>query len=471
MGKKKLVYGIDDRPPLPILILAGAQHVLTLFGATTLVPLVLGPAMGMSTQQIGVFIGCVYFGMGIATLVQTHPKLGSGLPIVQGSSFSFIPPIMTIIGAYKSMGPDVVMQYVGGSLVVGGLALSALGYGRLIGRIRKIITPVVIGPTIMAIGFSLAPTAIQFNAANFWPVSLLVVIMVFFFSLVSKNKYFNIFAVLGSIVIAYLLCLALSVAGVFAPGHAAYINLQSVYDAPWFRYNLFMPWGVPKFSGLALGAIAAGFFCVMIESIGDYHNCSYAAGINDPSIPQINRGIGAEGMCCALSGLLGSVGTTSYTENIGLIGLTGVASRHVVRSGAVILILLSLIGKLGALIATMPTPVIGGAYITLFGTIGALGIQNLMRADMGSQRNVLIVGFAFLMAMGLPGWVEPNQALFTGALGTTVGGMIWAVLKTPMAVAGILAAICDNLVPGTTVERGIAGGVEEAQENVKKPRA
>ena len=152
MARKQLVYGINDKPPLPILILAGAQHVLTLFGA--------------------------------------------------------IPPIMTIIGAYKSMGPDVVMQYVGGSLIVGGVALSALGYGRLIGRIRKIITPVVIGPTIMAIGFSLAPTAIQFNAANFWPVSLLVVVLVFFFSLVSKNKYFNIFAVLGSIVIAYLLCLA-----------------------------------------------------------------------------------------------------------------------------------------------------------------------------------------------------------------------------------------------------------------------
>ena len=141
------------------------------------------------------------------------------------------------------------------------------------------------------------------------------------------------------------------------------------------------------------------------------------------------------------------------------------------RAGAVILICLSLIGKLGALIATMPTPVIGGAYITLFGTIGALGIQNLMRADMGSQRNVLIVGFSFLMALGLPGWVEPNQALFTGALGTTAGGMIWAVLKTPMAVAGILAALCDNLIPGTTVERGIASGVEESQENVKRPRA
>ena len=468
MAKKKLIYGINDKPPTPILILAGAQHVLTLFGATTLVPLVLGPAIGMSTAQIGAFIGCVYFSMGIATLFQTDPRIGSGLPIVQGSSFSFIPPIMTIIGAYKGMGPDTVMQYVGGALISGGVVLGLLGYSRLIGRIRKFITPVVIGPTIMAIGFSLAPTAIQFNAANYWPVSLLVVVMVFFLSLVSKNRYCNIFAVLGSIVTAYLLCLALSVSGVFAPGHAAYVNLQSVADAPWFRFNLFMPWGAPKFSGLAIGAIAAGFFCVMIESIGDYHNCSYAAGIEDPSPAQINRGIGVEGFCCAMSGVLGSIGTTSYTENIGLIGLTGVASRYVVRAGAVILIILSLIGKLGALIATMPSPVIGGAYITLFGTIGALGIQNLMRADMGSQRNVLIVGFAFLMAMGLPGWVEPNQAIFTGTLGATFGGMIWAVLKTPMAVAGILAALCDNLIPGTPQERGLLPSVEDAQDNVKK---
>ena len=455
MAKKQLIYGIDDRPPTPILILAGAQHVLTLFGATTLVPLICGPAMGMTTEQIGAFIGCVYFSMGIATLIQTHPKLGSGLPIVQGSSFSFIPPIMTIIGAYKAMGPDVVMQYIGGSLVVGGLVLSMLGYSKLIGRIRKIITPVVIGPTIMAIGFTLAPTAIQFNAANYWPISLLVVAMVFFFSLVSKNKYCKIFAVLGSITIAYLICLLLSVMGIFAEGHAAFINLQGVIDAPWIRYNLVMPWGMPKVSGLALGAIAAGFFCVMIESIGDYHNCSFAAGIDDPTPGQINRGIGAEGICCAISGCLGSVGTTSYTENIGLIGLTGVASRHVVRAGAVILIILSLIGKLGALIATMPSPVIGGAYITLFGTIGALGIQNLMRADMGSQRNILIVGFAFLMALGLPGWVETNQAIFTNTFGSTFGGMLWAVMKTPMAVAGILSAVCDSLIPGTDAERGI----------------
>lgn len=455
MARKQLVYRIDDRPPLPIMILAGAQHVLTLFGATTLVPLIFGPAMGMTTQQIGAFIGCVYFSMGVSTLIQTHPKLGSGLPIVQGSSFSFIPPVMTIIGAYKAMGPDVIMQYVGGALIVGGVTLALLGYSGLIGKIRRFITPVVIGPTIMAIGFTLAPTAIQFNAANYWPISLLVVFLVFFFSLISKNKYCNIFAVLGSITIAYLICLVASQTGYFHEGHKAYVDLAGVANAPWIHSGIFMPWGVPKFSGLAIGSAAVGFFCVMIESIGNYHNCSFAAGLDDPTTEQINKGIGAEGVGCTLSGLLGSVGTTSYAENVGLISLTGVASRHVVRTGAVILILLSLVGKLGALIATMPSPVIGGAYITLFGTIGALGIQNLMRADMGSQRNILIVGFSFLMALGLPGWVETNQAVFTDMFGSSIGGTVWAVLKTPMAVAGGLAALCDSLIPGTDEERGI----------------
>ena len=456
---KKLIYGLDDNPPFPIMALAGVQHVLTLFGATTLVPLIFGPAMGMDVLQVAAFISCVYFGMGVATLIQTHPKLGSGLPIVQGSSFSFIPSVMTVIGAYKAMGPEAVMQYIGGALILGGILLSVIGYSGIVGYIRKVITPVVIGPVIMAIGFSLAPVAIQNNAANYWPASLAVVLLIFLFSLVSRNKYVNIFAILSAIVITYLVCLGLSHAGVFPEGHPAHISLAKVAEAPWLRYNVVMPWGAPKFSMLAFGAMLAGFFAVMIESIGDYHSVSYASGIDDPDEATISRGIGAEGLNCALSGFFGSVGTTSYTENVGLIGLTGVASRWVVRTGAILLILMSFIGKLGALIATMPSPIIGGAYIALFGTIGALGIQVLMRADMGSQRNVLIVGFSFLMALGLPGWVEKNQELFMNpscsAALQTVGGMAWAILKTPMAVAGICAAICDSLVPGTDEERGI----------------
>ena len=455
MGKKKVIYGIEDRPKLGIAILAGAQHVLTLFGATTLVPLIVGPSMNMSPVQIAAFIGCVYFGMGVATLIQVWPKTGSGLPIVQGSSFSFIPPIITIVGIYQSQGPDVIMQHVGGALIIGGIALGIIGYTGLAGKIKRAITPVVIGPTIMAIGFSLAGTAIG-SASTFWPVSLLVVVLVFYFSLVSKNRYFNIFAILAAISISYLVCLAGSLAGLFPEGHAAYVNMAQVASAQWLRADIFIPWGPPRFSVEAPGGIAAGFLCVMIESIGDYHSCAFAAGIDDPTERQVSKGIGAEGINCAISGLLCSVGTTSYTENIGLIGLTCVASRYVVMIGAVILIVMSFIGKLGALVATMPNPVIGGAYITLFGTIGALGIQNLMRADIGSQRNILIVGFSFLMSQGLPAWVEPNQAVFTSYLGEVVGKTVWAILNTKMAVAAICAILCDSVIPGTPEERGIA---------------
>ena len=461
---KQMIYRIDDRPPFGIMLLSGAQHVLTLFGATTLVPLIFGPAMGMDAAQIASLISCVYFGMGIATLIQTHPKLGSGLPIVQGSSFSFIPSVMTVIAAYHAMGPDVVMQHIAGGLIAGGLLLSFIGYSRIVGVIRRVITPVVIGPVIMAIGFSLAHTAISGNAAKYWPASLAVVVLIFLFSLVLRNRYVNIFAILLAIVVTWWACLGLSIAEVFPQGHPAYIDLGSVRDAPWLRdlSKVVLPWGAPKFSLMAFASMLAGFFAVMIESIGDYHSVSFASGAEDPSPETISRGIGAEGLCCALSGLFGSVGTTSYTENIGLIGLTGVASRWVVRTGAILLILMSFIGKLGALIATMPSPIIGGAYIALFGTIGAMGIQVLMRADMSSQRNILIVGFAFLMAMGLPAWVEQEQALFMseayGPVIQTLGGMAWAVLKTPMAVAGLCAAICDSLIPGTDEERGIDVG-------------
>ncbi|MBQ7215466.1 MAG: purine/pyrimidine permease [Synergistaceae bacterium] len=461
MMAKNMMYGIEDKPPLFIMLLSGAQHVLTLFGSTTLVPLIFGPAMGMDALQIASLISCVYFGMGVATLIQTSKKLGSGLPIVQGSSFSFIPSVMTIIALYRAAGPEAIMQYLGGGLIAGGLILSFIGYSRIVGIIRKVITPVVIGPVIMAIGFSLAGTAVQGNAANYWPASLGVVVLIFLFSLVLKNKYINIFAILLAIVIVYLVCLGLSLSGTFAPTHPAYINLAKVYEASWIRdiKSIVIPWGMPKFSLMAFAALLAGFFATMIESIGDYHSVSYASGVSDPDSETISRGIGAEGLCCALSGVFGSVGTTSYTENIGLIGLTRVASRAVVRTGAVILILMSFVGKLSALIATMPSPIIGGAYIALFGTIGAMGIQVLMRADMSSQRNVLIVGFAFLMAMGLPGWVEQNQAVFmnpeSSQLWQTLGGMVWAVLKTPMAVAGVCAAVCDSLIPGTDEERGI----------------
>lgn len=451
MAQKQLVYGVDDVPSFPILLLAGAQHVLTLFGATTLVPLIFGPAMGMTQAQIGFFISCVYFAMGVCTLIQTSP-FGSGLPIVQGSSFSFIPPIMTIVGIYAAQGTEVILQYIGGALISGGICLVILGEFGLIGKIRRFVGPITVGTTIMAIGFSLADTAISSNAANYWPASIAVVVLIFLFGLVMKHHYVKIFSVLLSVVIVWGVCFILSRTGVLQPGHPVYISLDNVAAAKWFHFTGFAPWGMPKFSFVAFGAILAGFFSVILESLGDYFNICNAAGLPDPTEKQINKGIRAEGLGCIFGGITGAVACTSYTENIGLVGLTGIASRWVVRVGAILLIGMSLIGKFGALVATLPTPIIGGCYIALFGTIGGLGIQALTRADLQKQRNIMIIGFAFLMALGLPNWVNQHQAAFF-AYGIP-GEILWAIGKTSMAVAGLTAGILDNVIPATREERG-----------------
>ncbi len=425
---------------------------LTLFGATTLVPLILGPAIGMNQVQIGHFISQVYLAMGIATLIQVF-WIGSGLPIVQGSSFSFLPPFFYIISKTKDGGVNNVMQAMGGALIMGGVVEAIFGYGKIMGLLKKVLTPVVIGPVIMLIGFSLAPVAVN-NASSYWPISILVVLLIFIFSLSVKSKTINILSIISAVVIGYLVALIGTLAHWFPEGHAAYIKLSTISQTGWFNAPQLFPYGAPKWDWGFFAAILAGYFASMIESVGDYHSVSYAAGLPDPDADKINRGIGAEGLSCIISGMVGGVGTTSYTENIGLINITGIASRYVVGMGAIILILMSLIGKFGALVATIPTPVIGGAYIALFGVIGGLGIQVLTRADLKSQRNIMIIGISVLLGLGIPTYIGQHHLTFNPKW---LSSIIDAILSTGMAVAGIVAIFFDQIIPGTPEERGIKG--------------
>lgn len=446
---KKIVMPVDYKPPFSFMVVGGFQHVLTLFGATTLVPLIFGPAIGMDKVQLGIFVSSVYLVMGIATLLQLS-KLGSGLPIVQGSSFSFIPPVMAIVAATADRGVDFVMRAISGALISGAGVELAVGYGGLIGTLRKVITPVVIGPTIMLIGFGLAPVAVK-TAGSFWPVAILVVVGIVVFSLLLGEKM-RLVGVLSSIAGMYVVCLVLSRLGVFAPGHPAFVDLTPVGEAAWINLPIPFRYGAPVFDITFFFAILAAYLASMIESFGDYHSISYVSGLSDPTPKTINRGIGAEGLGCAISGVFGGVGTTSYSENIGLVGITGVASRYVVGTGAVILILMSLLGKFGTLIATIPSPVIGGAYIALFGLIGAVGIMVLSRADLTSQRNLLIVGFAFLLGLALPGWIKDNPIAFQPMW---IAEIFNRLLSTGMAVGATVAIVLDNLLPGTLEERGV----------------
>ncbi len=465
-----IIYGLDDKPPPGRAIVLAIQHVLTMFGATVSVPLLLGPlgadgtGMGMSREQIAILISSVMLCSGIATLIQV--SVGSRLPIIQGVSFSFLAAFLAVIAAVKTDGgsPAEMMQYIAGAIIVGAIIEMTIGFSGLMGMIRRVLSPVVIGPVIMLIGLALYNAGAPL-AGQYWPVSILTILLIVIFSFVlgRQFKLFRLFPILLAIVISVSLCALLSRLGLIEQSHPAYVHLDQVAAASWLRINpseVILPWGMPKFQIGFIIAVLAGYLASMIESYGDYHACSQMAGGKDPTPAQLSRGIGCEGIGCAVTGLFGGFSSTSYSENIGLVGITKVGSRYVVQIAAVFLILLGLFGKFGAAAAAIPTPVVGGLYCALFGLISAVGIKEFAKADLTVDRNLFIGGFALFMGLSVPAYfnAEVGTKAMESLAEISVGlkDVVESIGKTGMAVAAIIGLVLDNTLPATPKQRGLS---------------
>jgi xanthine/uracil permease len=256
--------------------------------------------------------------------------------------------------------------------------------------------------------------------------------------------------------------------GVFDDGSVAAVSFAGVGDADWIRGvsisegGVLFPWGTPLFDWTLLIGVLAAYLASMIESFGDYHAISRIATGRDPDSTTINRGIGSEGLGCFATGLFGGFASTSYSENIGLVGLTRVASRYVVLLGAGALVVLGLIAKFGAIVATIPSPIVGGAYLALFGLIAAIGLSLLRRVDMDSQRNLLIVGFVLFAGFVFPNFFGSEAAADFSFFGVDwLTDIIVSIGSSGIATAAVLGLLLDNLIPGTPEERGIATDYEE----------
>ena len=293
----QVIYGIDDRPPAGRAVLLAIQHLLTMFGSTVAVPLLLGPAMGMDRAQIGLLISSVLLCSGAATLLQA--TWGTRLPIIQGVSFSFLAAFSTIItkvqapettGGLGLQGRDS-MRYIAGAVIAGAIFEIVIGFSGLMGLIRRVLSPVVVGPVIMLIGLALynvgAPVA-----ATHWPTSILTMVLIIMFSFVLSRHYraCKMFPLLFAIAISWALCIVLSWANIYQPehtdasgkqlpAHPAYVNFQAVNETAWIRSDkLIFPWGLPQFSTAFVVATLAGYLASMIESFGDYHACAPGRG-------------------------------------------------------------------------------------------------------------------------------------------------------------------------------------------------
>ena len=340
-------------------------------------------------------------------------------------------------------------------MILGALFEIFVGYTGLVGRLLRFVGPITIAPTIALIGLALfkfgAPVA-----GTDWTMGGLTIVLIILFSqyLRRAHRAFELFPILLGIVGAWGTAWVLTAAGVFPDGHPSHVSVEKLDAAPWFRVPTPFQWGWPEFGVAATVGMLAGYLASIVESVGDYYACARLSGAPVPDAKVVNRGIGMEGVGCLVAGIFGTGnGTTSYSENIGAIGLTRVGSRRVVQTGAMLMIVLAMFGKFGGLFTTIPDPIRGGMYCAMFGMITAVGLSNLQFIDLNSVRNLFIVGFAFFMGLSVPEYVPDTHPV--GSEPSWAISILETLGNTGMAVGALIALFLDNTIPGTDEERGL----------------
>lgn len=472
-----VLYPIGSRPKMGLAILLGIQNYLTMFGATILIPFIMGGAMKMPQEELALLISTMFFASGITTLLQVSP-IGNKLPIVQGGTFSFLGPSLSIVGmvAAQGLGWQVMIQQVSAAIMFASVFEIVLGYTGVMGYVKRIIGPIVIGPVIAMIGLNLYGLGAPWMATN-WAVSLITLVALILYSQVfsRKSRVFLLFPVILAILTGWLAAWIGTLAGWIAPGNAANLvgKLDLIKTSPWISFRPAVPfkWGFPTLNSITLAGafgMLAGYIASMIESIGDYHSCARLSEAPVPTERMISKGLGAEGIGCLIDGLLQTGnGTTSYSENIGAIGLTRVASRRVIRAGAIVMLVLPIFAKFGATLATLPQPVIGSMFVGLFGLIAAVGLSSLQFANLNNARNLFIIGIGLFAGLSVPAHFNaaPINWVAAGPVAEVLGNILQAILRTGMAVTGIVTILLDNLLKGATrEERGLAVWESQASE-------
>ncbi|KAG0717033.1 Solute carrier family 23 member 2 [Chionoecetes opilio] len=476
------------KPALPL----GIQHFLMMVESTVSIPYLLTPLMCMadSDPARSSIASTIIFVSGIVTLLQT--TFGVRLPIVQGGTHGFLSPILAILALMPcppesdilDLDPDARrdlwqtrMQQVQGAICVAALFQVVIGFTGVVGMLLRWITPMVIAPTITLIGFSLFRVAAD-KAASHWGISVLTITLLILFSQYlggvgvpwlsyargrgftsTKVFVFKLFPVLLAVASAWGLCWLLTYLDVLPQDNHARtdLRLNMIHEAPWFRVPYPCQWGLPVVSVAGVMGVLAGVLASVVESIGDYYACARLSGAPPPPKHAINRGIWMEGLGSVLAGLFGTgSGTTSYSQNVGAIGVTRVGSRRVVQYSAAVMLLCGVMSKVGALFITVPEPIIGGIFCVVFAMITSVGLSNVQYIDLNSSRNLFVLGFSLFFGLALPMWMqEPEHRSIISTSVPMLNQVLSVLLSTPMFVGGFLGFFLDNTIPGTEEERGL----------------
>lgn len=441
---REALFQLNGIPPLGMSISLALQHLVAMIVGCVTPAIIIANALGLPQSERVLLIQVSLVMSAVTTLIELFPiggKLGSGLPVMFGISFAYLPSMQAIVGG----GGDIAT--IAGAMVIGGIVAAVVGV--FVKKIRRFFPPIITGTVVFTIGLSLYPTAINYMAGGTgntyevvvlrkgltsalvhgswqnWAVAAFTLIVVMVMS--NKGKGIcKLAAILLGMIAGYI------VAAVFGM-----VDLSEVRDAAWFSLPQFMHFGI-KFEFSACIALALLFAINAIQAIGDL-TATTVGGLNrEPTDQELQGGIVTYGLTNVLSAFFGSLPTATYSQNVGIVTTNKVVNRVVFALAGGFLLLAGLIPKFSAILTTIPQCVLGGATITVFSTIAMTGMK-LIASETISPRNTTIVGLSAALGVGIS---QSSSALsqFPESITIIFG-------KTPVVIATIMAVLLNLILP------------------------
>lgn len=440
--QSELVYQLNDRPPLPQTIFAALQHLLAMFVAVITPSLIICQSLGVPADQTNTIISMSLFASGISSFIQirTFGPVGSGLLSIQGTSFNFLGPIIGAGLALKAGGADVptMMAAIFGTILLASFAEILLS--RVLDYAQRIITPLVSGIVVTLIGLTLVQVGLvsmgggyaALDNGSFGSLDKLALAGTVLAIIVLLNRARNPYVRVASIVIAmlvgYIMAYLMGMVDTSQLGDTQLIALPvPMQFGLSFDWSLFIP-------------LVLIFFITALEAIGDITATSEVSGepVKGPVyMKRIKGGVLADGINSALAAVFNSFPNSTFSQNNGVIMLTGVASRYVGYFIAAMLVLLGLFPGVASFVQLIPEPVLGGATIVMFGTIAAAGVRIISRVDL-DRRAILIMALSFSMGLGIAQKPEILQFM---------PEFIKSIFSSGVAAGGITAIVLNLLLP------------------------
>lgn len=383
------IYQLEGRVPVSRAISFGLQHILAMFVANISPIIIVASASGVSGKQLAMLIQSAMLIAGIGTLIQLFPlwRIGSGLPIVMGISFTFV-SIMCYIGT--NYGYGTIM----GTVLIGGLIEGCLG---LFAKYwMKIISPIVSASVVTAIGFSLLSVGStsfgggsgseNFGSVENWILGTITLLCCILFNIFAKS-YWKQLSVLFGLVVGYLVAIPMGL-----------VDFSSLAGTSVIALPHLMPFKM-EFHLNAIISVALIFLVSATETIGDTQALANSGLNRSATTKEISGSLACDGFISSLSSLFGCMPITSFSQNVGLVAMTKVVNRFTIATGALIMILAGIFPIFGAVLATLPDAVLGGCTIMMFGTIVVSGLQMIGKCGY-SQRNITIVALSLSIGIG-----------------------------------------------------------------------